>query len=98
MSLIPTRLGNLEESLLIKRQDKIVSGSPDEAYYAIATSTEYCEANCPGQAHQTGKRDAESFFCKEHVRRDVHVDVLKMVGMAPQLFSAADIPQDTSNL
>ena len=75
--MIETTLGPRDESTLTKS-----SGTIDND---IETTTwvEYCLANCPGQAHQTGDPDEVHLFCAHHIHRSVHVTLKQGV----ELFS-----------
>jgi hypothetical protein len=79
MALITTTQGPLEESVLMKRVDRVETD--DERTEA----TEYCLLDCRGAAHQTGQPDDASFFCRQHVHRSV--DMVLKRGVLAQLIA-----------
>lgn len=89
MALVYTIRGDVDEALLIRRVDQteVRDGNGDHEYHAVAEAIEYCLVTCEGQAHQTGERDAPECFCRQNVRRDVHVRVLKVPALMPGIAS-----------
>ncbi len=79
MALIHTTHGALEESVLLKRVDRVETD--DERTEA----TEYCLLGCGGTAHQTGQPDDVSYFCRQHVHRSV--DMFLKRGVVAQLIA-----------
>lgn len=69
MALIPTRLGDMDETALVKLEDRI-----DNAH-ECTTIVEYCLKGCEGPAHRTGIPDAPSYFCSQHVHRSAAVSL-----------------------
>lgn len=75
MALIETTHGPMDESLLLKGFDgEWVNDDREQTFV-----TEYCLANCPGEAHKTGRRDKPEHFCSLHVHRSGHVHLKKNV-------------------
>ena len=68
-TLIQTTQGPMRASQLLRREDSF-----NEDIGSL-TAVEYCVLDCPGQAHQTGQRDAPEHFCNLHVHRSVNLTV-----------------------
>ena len=71
--MITTKYGPMPANLLIKR-DGVVDN--DNEY---TTTVEYCLLGCSGQAHKTGRPDAQGHFCNLHVHRSAHVRLKRNV-------------------
>ena len=72
-----TLLGEVDATALQELQTVTEIGSAAEDYHAVVTAHEFCLKTCGGTAHVTGIPDAPGLFCKDHIRRDVAVRVLK---------------------
>ena len=83
MTQINTLHGLVDEDLLIKRES--ATPTVTQGYRAISYETEYCLKSCPGQAHKTGEPDSLGLFCKLHIRRDVHVQVIEIADLSSAL-------------
>lgn len=79
--MIHTTRGELDEALLMKRDDQF------DNEHEMTTTVEYCLVDCPGVAHRTGEPDAPSHFCDLHVHRSAAV-VLKQGVAAEGAFGA----------
>ena len=66
---VSTRLGEMDESALLKRVDVVEDDSQR------VEAVEYCLLDCPGGAHRTGHPEGMGCFCPQHVHRSVHVTV-----------------------
>lgn len=85
-ALRTTSRGTFPVSQLQRFLSEAHTGGPAEEYWAVAFASEYCMADCDGEAHRTGVSDArEGCFCGNHVQRDVHVEVRKFPDMVPAL-------------
>jgi hypothetical protein len=83
--LITTTLGDRDDSTLRKTE-----GTVDNDV-ETTTWVEYCVADCPGVAHQTGRPDQPYLFCAQHIHRSVHVTLKQGV----ELFAvAADLGKE----
>lgn len=71
MTTITTTLGDVDEALLMKREDSIDNENEKTGI------VEYCLNGCNGPAHVTGIPDSATHFCNQHVHRSVHVTVKK---------------------
>lgn len=73
MAEVNTIYGPMDDSEL-QRRDGLVDNDNEHT-----TTVEYCLANCPGNAHRTGKPDSDGHFCSLHVHRSAHVTLKKPV-------------------
>lgn len=73
MAEVNTTLGPIDESELQKLENVIDNENEH------TTTIEYCLANCPGEAHKTGKPDSVSHFCGLHVHRSAHITLKQPV-------------------
>lgn len=69
MAEIQTTLGLMDDSQLQRREDSF------NEEVGTLTAVEYCLLDCPGQAHQSGLRDAPGHFCSQHIHRSVNLAV-----------------------
>lgn len=75
MTTITTTLGDMDESLLMKRNGLV--DNEDE----LTTTVEYCLAGCTSNAHRTGIPESPGYFCSRNVHRSVNMTLKKNVSI-----------------